>query len=313
MRKKPCTTKPTPWEVHDLKESSRIYDTDANSRMEGITYLFWNCFARKETPFYIIGGSFRQSAKVDTRFGINQQKGAPEPLLPENAIAWLDEFMGQIRSKKEDFPKPSNFHVNMTYVLSAMFGAEPDQSATMESDYLTAEPMMAHVSVEIAGEGELGKAESSETSKDSPLRIFTDKIVFSRPNMLLANHLKPIYVAAHLEGVPFKRVLIDGGAAINILPAKQMKKMGRGVKDLIPTDLTVSSFSGAITKAHGILPLEVDLGSKQIMLAFFVVDCTSTYEALLGRDWIHQSLAIPSTLHQQVAVYHEAEMEGPGF
>ncbi|KAM2904741.1 hypothetical protein COP2_004421 [Malus domestica] len=89
--------------------------------------------------------------------------------------------------------------------------------------------------------------------------------------------------------------------------------MGRGVKDLIPTDLTVSSFSGAITKTHGILPLEVDLGSKQIMLAFFVVDCTSTYGALLGRDWIHQSLAIPFTLHQQVAVYHEAEMEGPGF
>ncbi|KAM1337648.1 hypothetical protein ACFX15_041094 [Malus domestica] len=36
------------------------------------------------------------------------------------------------------------------------------------------------------------------------------------------------------------------------------------------------------------------------MLAFFVVDCTSTYGALLGRDWIHQSLAIPSTLHQQM-------------
>ncbi|XP_070674744.1 uncharacterized protein [Malus domestica] len=130
-------------------------------------------------------------------------------------------------------------------------------------------------------------------------------MVFSRPNMIIANHLKPINVAAHLEGVPFKRVLIDGGAAVNVLPAKQMKKIGRGIKDLIPIDLTVSSFSGTITRTHGILPLEVDLGSKQIMLVFFVVDCTSTYGALLGRDWIHQGLAIPSTLHQQVAVYHE--------
>ncbi|KAM1879288.1 hypothetical protein ACFX14_041185 [Malus domestica] len=76
--------------------------------------------------------------------------------------------------------------------------------------------------------------------------------------------------------------------------------MGRGTEDLIPTDLTVSSFSSAITKTHGILPLEVDLGSKKIMLSFFVVDCTSTYGALFGRDWIHQSLAIPSTLHQQM-------------
>ena len=99
----------------------------------------------------------------------------------------------------------------------------------------------------------------------------------------MANHLKPIYVTAHLEGILFKRVLIDGGAAVNVLPYKQMKRVCRSEEDLIPTDLTVSSFSGAITRTHGILPLEVDLGSKQIMLAFFVVDNTSTYGALLGQ------------------------------
>ena len=84
-----------------------------------------------------------------------------------------------------------------------------------------------------------------------------------------------------------------------------MKRMLRNEEDLIPTDLTVSSFSGAITRTHKILPLEIDLGSKQIMLALFVVDSTSTYGALLGRDWIHQSFSVPSTLHQQVVVYHE--------
>ncbi|KAM1794035.1 hypothetical protein ACFX11_034557 [Malus domestica] len=224
-------------------------------------------------------------------------------------MAWLDEFMDQIGGKKEYLPEPSNFHINMAYVLSAMFGARPDQPATMEGDYLTTEPMMAHVNVEVVEEGESGKAESTEVSKDGPFRIYTDEMVFSCPNISLVNHLKPIYVVAHLEGVPFKRILIDRGAAVNVLPSKQMRKMGRGTEDLIPTDLTVSSFSGAITKTHGILPLEVDLGSKQIMLAFFVVDCTSIYGALLGRDWIHQCLAIPSTLHQQVAVYYKAGTE----
>ncbi|KAM2294997.1 hypothetical protein ACFX1S_034847 [Malus domestica] len=107
-------------------------------------------------------------------------------------------------------------------------------------------------------------------------------MVFVRPSSSLASHLKPIYVTAHLEGIPFKRVLIDGGATVNVLSYKQMKKMCRSKEDLIPTDLTVSSFSEAITRTHGILPLEVDLGSKQIMLACFVVDNTSTYGALLG-------------------------------
>ncbi|KAM1748708.1 hypothetical protein ACFX12_009665 [Malus domestica] len=138
-------------------------------------------------------------------------------------------------------------------------------------------------------------------------------MVFSRPSMSLANHLKLIYVTAHLEGVPFKRVLIDEGAAINVIPLKQMKKLGRSEEDIIPTDLTVSSFSRAITRTHRILPLEVDLGSKQIMLAFFMVDSSSTYGALLGRDWIHQSLSVPSTLHQQIAIYHEAKTREPRF
>ncbi|KAM1760170.1 hypothetical protein ACFX12_003070 [Malus domestica] len=228
-------------------------------------------------------------------------------------MAWLDEFMDQIGSKKEELPEPSNFHINMAYVLSAMFVAQPDQPAAMEGDYVTTKRMMAHVNMEEAEEGESGKAASSKASKNGHLRIYIDKMVFSRPTISLANHLKPIYVTAHLEGVPFRRILIDRAAAVNVLPAKQMKRLGRGTEDLIPIDLTVSSFSGAITKTLGILPVEVDLGSKQIMLAFFMVDCTSTYGALLGRDWIHQSLAVPSTLHQQVAVYHEASAEEPGF
>ncbi|KAM1790755.1 hypothetical protein ACFX12_034787 [Malus domestica] len=138
-------------------------------------------------------------------------------------------------------------------------------------------------------------------------------MVFSRSSLTLANHLNPIYVTAHLEGVSFKWVLIDGGDAVNVLPYKQIKRVCRSEEDLILTDLTVSSFSRAITITHEILPLEVDLGSKQIMVAFFVVDNTSTYGALLSRDWIHQSLSVPSTLHQQVAVYHEEEVVGPGF
>ncbi|KAM2229876.1 hypothetical protein ACFX1S_014351 [Malus domestica] len=238
----------------------------------------------RKSPSLSLVDPFGEVPKQTPYSNMNQQDGAPEPLLPADAMAWLDELMDQIGSKKEELPEPSNFHINMAYVLSAMFSARLNQPATMEGDYMTTESMMAHVSVEVAEEGESGRAKSSEASKDGPLRIYTDKMVFSRPNISIANHLKPIYVTAHLERVPFKRILIDGRAAVNVLPAKKMKKLGRGTEDLIPTDLMVSSFSGAITKTHGILPLEVDLGSKHIMLAFFVVDCTSTYGALLGRD-----------------------------
>ncbi|XP_050111735.1 uncharacterized protein LOC126590292 [Malus sylvestris] len=168
----------------------------------------------------------------------------------------------------------------------------------MEDDYLATEPLMTHVSVEETGIRESSKTDMPELARRKPEMIYTNRIIFSHLSLAMANHLKSIYVTAHLEGIPFKRVLIDGEVAVNVLPYKQMKKMCRNEEDLIPTYLTVSSFSGTITRTHGILPLEVDLGSKQIMLAFFVVDSTSIYRALLGRDWIHQSFSVPSTLHQ---------------
>ena len=176
-------------------------------------------------------------------FEVAKEEELPEMMLPEEAQAWIDEFMNNIGSKERGLPRPSNFHVNMTYVLSAMFHAEHDQPSTMEGDYLAAEPMMAHINIEKAGQGESSQAELPGQLEKRPERIYSDKMVFIRPNPTLANHLKPIYVTAHLEGVPFRRVLIDGGAAVNVLPYKQMKKMCRGEEDLIPTDLTVSSFS----------------------------------------------------------------------
>ncbi|CAL9028991.1 unnamed protein product [Prunus brigantina] len=107
----------------------------------------------------------------------------------------------------------------------------------------------------------------------------------------MANHLRPLFITANFGGVPVPKVMVDGGAAINLLPYRMLSKMGRTEKDLIPTRLTVTNFAGGITKTHGILDVDVIVGSKELKIAFFVVDTTSTtYNALLGRDWIHQSL-----------------------
>ncbi|CAL2247348.1 unnamed protein product [Prunus armeniaca] len=74
--------------------------------------------------------------------------------------------------------------------------------------------------------------------------------------------------------------------------------MGKTEKDLIPTCLTVTNFAVDFTKTHGILDVDVIVGTKKLNISFFVVDTTSTtYNALLGRDWIHQSLCAPFTLH----------------
>ena len=46
-----------------------------------------------------------------------------ELMLTKDAQAWMNQFLCQIGEKNEGTPGPSNFHVNMNYVLSAMFCA----------------------------------------------------------------------------------------------------------------------------------------------------------------------------------------------
>ncbi|CAL8167809.1 unnamed protein product [Prunus armeniaca] len=117
----------------------------------------------------------------------------------------------------------------------------------------------------------------------------------------MANHFRPLFITANFGSVPIPKIMVDGGAAINLLPHRMLSKMGRTERDLIPTRLTVTNFAGGIIKTHGILDVDVIVGSKKLKISFFVVDTTSTtYNALLGRDWIHQSLCDPSTLHQQL-------------
>ena len=45
------------------------------------------------------------------------------------------------------------------------------------------------------------------------------------------------------------------------------------------------------------------------MTAFFVVETTAAYNALLGLDWIHPNFCIPSTLHQFLIFWNGEEVE----
>ena len=49
----------------------------------------------------------------------------------------------------------------------------------------------------------------------------------------------------------------------------------------------VSAFTGETSKTLGVLPIDITMGSKTSLSAFFVINYIVNYNALLGRDWIH--------------------------
>ena len=111
-------------------------------------------------------------------------------------------------------------------------------------------------------------------------------------------HLKPLYLRGHINGKPISRMLVDGGASVNLMSWSTCKKLGIQQEDLVKTNMVLSDFMGGPTEAKGVLVVELAVGSKVLPTTFFIVDAKGTYIVLLGRDWIHANCYVPSTMHQ---------------
>jgi hypothetical protein len=59
-------------------------------------------------------------------------------------------------------------------------------------------------------------------------------------------HLKPLYVRGHINGNSISRMLIDGGAAVNLMPYSMFKKLGRKDDELVKINLTLNGMGGQL-------------------------------------------------------------------
>jgi hypothetical protein len=50
------------------------------------------------------------------------------------------------------------------------------------------------------------------------------EVAFTKPKESV-NHLKPLFVRGHIDGIPIAKMLVDGGAAINLMPYSLYKKI----------------------------------------------------------------------------------------
>ncbi|KAM2132540.1 hypothetical protein ACFX1Q_013923 [Malus domestica] len=111
------------------------------------------------------------------------------------------------------------------------------------------------------------------------------------------NHMKPLYVTAHIEGYPISKVFVDCGATVNIMLISIMKALRHSKDEIIPSCLTMSSFVGDKSQTKKVLPLEVNITGRNHMTTFVIVDSKIEYNALFDCDWIHQTDYIPSSLY----------------
>jgi hypothetical protein len=101
-------------------------------------------------------------------------------------------------------------------------------------------------------------------------------------------------------------MLIDSGAAGNLMSYSIFKKLGREDDELMKTNLMLK---GNPMEARGVTSMELTIGSKSLTTAFFVVEVQGNYSVILGHDWIHANHCIPSTLHQFLIQWIDDEIK----
>jgi hypothetical protein len=121
--------------------------------------------------------------------------------------------------------------------------------------------------------------------------------------------LKALYLKGYINGHPVNKMLVDTGAAVNIMPYSVLCWLGCSAEDLIKTNVTLSDFNGQASEAQGVLNMDLTVGSKTVPTSFFIFSSKSTYTILLRRDWIHANYCIPSTMHQCLIQWDGDEVE----
>ncbi|XP_075658728.1 uncharacterized protein LOC142628534 [Castanea sativa] len=100
------------------------------------------------------------------------------------------------------------------------------------------------------------------------------------------------------------RVLVDNESSADILYYPAFQQMGIGRERLVPTNAPLVGFGGTRVYLLGVVTLSVMVGdypqkvTKDV--AFLVVDCSSAYNAILGRPTLNAWKAVTLTYHLMV-------------
>ena len=123
-----------------------------------------------------------------------------------------------------------------------------------------------------------------------------------------SNHVRPLFIDVACLGRRVPSVLLDNGSALNVCPLVTAIALGFSPDDFGPSTQTVRAYDGTQRIVMGTLSTHVMIGLVSYSIVFQVLRIQSSFNLLLGRPWIHEAGAIPSSLHQKVKFIHEGRI-----
>ena len=54
-----------------------------------------------------------------------------------------------------------------------------------------------------------------------------------------------------IDGKPMNKMLVEGGGMVNLMPYTMFRKLGKGPRDLLETNMMLKDFGGNASKTRG--------------------------------------------------------------
>jgi hypothetical protein len=144
------------------------------------------------------------------------------------------------------------------------------------------------------------KMEKGEKPQKTSSILDTQIISFENEDLEAVQdpHQDSLVVTLYVANNLVRRILIDNGSSVNIIKLDTLKRMGIPEEEIAGTSTVLVGFSGEVKNTVGEIKLPVYVEGVNSIQKFCVVDSLPGCNIILGRPWIHDLKAVPSTYHQ---------------
>ena len=128
------------------------------------------------------------------------------------------------RTKQIADKKQPSANIQIAFLLPSEFRAPANQEVYSDFDESEYEEMVAKLTV-------------------------MQQAIFNK--IVKHQHLKALYMKGFVDRKPMNKMLVDRGTSINLMPYTTFRKLGKGLQDLMETDMVLKDFGGNTSKTRG--------------------------------------------------------------
>ena len=144
---------------------------------------------------------------------------------------------------------------------------------------------------------QLEEKPSKSSRKETEEIIFTD----ADGRWVHHPHNDPLVITTTIGNMNVHRTLVDNGSSVDILYLGAYEQMGFGLHKLTPTPMPLYGFNEDNLILVGSIKLAMTVGTypriSTIMANFLVVDCPSSFNAVLGLPTLKELRAVTYIYH----------------